>query len=100
MSERVPLTGYDRKAGPEMLARAEAVRQTLHSRRTIRDFAPDPIPREVIEACIRAAGTAPSGANQQPWHFVAISNPDTKRRIREAAEAEERAAMMARRIIT
>jgi len=91
MSERVPLTGYDRRAVPEMLARAEAVRRTLHSRRTIRDFAPDPIPREIIETCIRAAGTAPSGANQQPWHFVAISNPDTKRRIREAAETEEQA---------
>lgn len=92
MSEaRVPLTGFERPFGPELLARAQAVYRTLRTRRTIRDFAPDPIPREVIETCIRAAGTAPSGANQQPWHFVAISDPDTKRQIREAAEAEERA---------
>ena len=92
MSEaRLPLTGYDRPFGPEMRARAEAMHQTLRSRRTIRDFAPDPIPRDIIETCIRAAGTAPSGANQQPWHFVAISDAETKRKIREAAEAEERA---------
>ncbi len=91
MTDRVPLTGYERMFEPEMLMRAESVRRTLHARRTIRDFAPDPIPRGIIETCIRAAGTAPSGANQQPWHFVAISNPEIKRRIREAAEAEERA---------
>ncbi len=91
MTEHIPLTGYDRVFEPEMLMRAESLRRTLHTRRTIRDFAPDPIPREIIETCIRAAGTAPSGANQQPWHFVAISNAEIKRRIREAAEAEERA---------
>ncbi len=91
MTDRIPLTGYERMFEPEMLMRAESVRRTLQARRTIRDFAPDPIPRGIIETCIRAAGTAPSGANQQPWHFVAISNPEIKRRIREAAEAEERA---------
>ena len=91
MSERIPLTGYDRNARPEMIARADAIFGTLRTRRTIRDFAPDPVPREVIETCIRAAGTAPSGANQQPWHFTAISDPDTKCRIRKAAEEEERA---------
>jgi nitroreductase len=56
----------------------------------VRDYAPTPVPREVIEACLAAAGSAPSGANQQPWHFVAVSRPETKRRIREAAESEER----------
>ena len=89
-SEYVPLTGYERLPESEMQERSEALRATLSRRRTIRDFKPDPVPRDVIETCIRAAGTAPSGANHQPWHFVAISDPDTKRQIREAAEAEER----------
>jgi nitroreductase len=62
----------------------------MQRRRTVRDFDLRPVPREVIAACIAAAGTAPSGANQQPWHFVAVSAPDVKRRIRLAAEAEER----------
>jgi nitroreductase len=59
-------------------------------RRTVRDFSARPVPRELIEEFLRAAGSAPSGANQQPWHFVAVSDPAVKRRIREAAEAEER----------
>ncbi len=88
---RVPLAGYIHRAPAEMAARAEAVLATLKTRRTIRDFSAEPVPREIIEACIKAAGTAPSGANQQPWHFVAISAPDMKRKIREAAEEEERA---------
>ncbi len=88
---RVPLEGYDRPKTEEMLSRAESVLSSLQTRRTIRDFSSEPIPRDVIETCIKAAGTAPSGANQQPWHFVAISAPDAKRRIREAAEEEERA---------
>jgi nitroreductase len=62
----------------------------LRRRRTVREFAPRPVPRELIEDCLRAAGTAPSGANLQPWHFVAVADPTVKRRIREAAEAEER----------
>lgn len=60
------------------------------ARRTVRMFASDPIPREAIELAIRIAGTAPSGAHRQPWHFVAISDPAVKSRIREAAEKEER----------
>ena len=56
----------------------------------MRDYADRPVSKEVIEACIRTAGTAPSGANHQPWHFVAISDPAMKRRIRDAAEEEER----------
>jgi nitroreductase len=63
----------------------------IKRRRTVRDFADRPVPRELIEHAIRAAGTAPNGANQQPWHFVVVSNPDLKRQIRLAAEAEERA---------
>lgn len=74
----------------EMLEAARRFRDLLGLRRTVRDFDPRPVPRAVVEACIEAAGTAPSGANQQPWHFVAIADAGVKRRIREAAEAEER----------
>jgi iodotyrosine deiodinase len=81
------LPGYDDE---EMLRRATDFRDRMQSRRSVRDFDPRPVPREVIAAAISAAGTAPSGANQQPWHFVAVADPDVKRRIREAAEAEER----------
>jgi nitroreductase len=88
-AEYVPLENYDDVSLEEMEARAEAVLQTLRTRRTIRDFSDQAIPRNVIETCIKAAGTAPSGANHQPWHFVAISNAEVKRKIRIAAEAEE-----------
>lgn len=74
----------------DALAAAESAYAELQTRHSIRDFTDQPVPREVIEACIRAAGTAPSGANHQPWHFVAISNPDLKAQIREGAEEEER----------
>jgi iodotyrosine deiodinase len=70
---------------------ARAFADRLASRRTVREFSDRPVDRAVIEACIAAAGSAPSGANKQPWRFVAVSDPDLKRRIREAAEAEERA---------
>ena len=72
------------------LARARDFAEELARRRTVRDYAPQPVPRGIIEACLRAAGTAPSGANQQPWRFVAVSSPAVKQRIREAAEEEER----------
>lgn len=85
-----PLEEYRRRPEQEARARARAFAEELRRRRTVRDFAPDPVPREVIERCIWAAGSAPSGANQQPWHFVAVSDADVKRRIREAAEVEER----------
>jgi nitroreductase len=74
----------------ERLARARQFADTMARRRTVRDFAPTPVPRAVIEACLQAAGSAPSGANQQPWSFVAVSDPALKQRIRLAAEAEER----------
>lgn len=61
------------------------------TRRTVRHFSSDPVPQDVVETAIRIAGTAPSGAHLQPWHFVAISDPDMKQRIRKAAEIEERA---------
>ncbi len=74
-----------------MTARARAFYETMRARRTVRDFSDRPVAREIIEACLLAAGTAPNGANRQPWHFVAVSDAATKRRIREAAEAEEQA---------
>ena len=74
----------------ERIARARAAFERLATRRTCRAFADTPVPRAVIEYAIRAAGTAPSGANHQPWHFAAVSSPDIKRRIRLAAEEEER----------
>lgn len=73
------------------LARARAFRDRLGLRRTCRQFSDEPVPRAIIETAIEAAGSAPSGANHQPWHFAAIASPHIKRAIREAAEAEERA---------
>ncbi len=70
---------------------AEAFLAYMKKRHTVRDFLPDPVPESVIAACVAAAGTAPSGANHQPWHFVAIADPAMKAQIRVAAEAEEEA---------
>lgn len=75
---------------PGMAERAAAFRDELARRRSIRDFSPRPIPEGVLEACLEAANSAPSGANLQPWHFAVVRDPDTRRRIREAAEEEER----------
>jgi iodotyrosine deiodinase len=85
-----PLAGYPELPAEEMAARARQFREELSRRRTVRDYADRPVPRAVIEDCLRAAGSAPSGANLQPWHFVAISDRAVKREIRVAAEAEER----------
>ncbi len=90
VAEFQPLA-FERRSEAEMLAAAEAFRQSMASRRTVRDFAPDPVPRAIIEQAILAAGRAPSGANQQPWTFAAIASADVKARIREAAEEEEKA---------
>lgn len=73
-----------------MLERARSYHADMATRRTIRDFEQTPVPVEVIETCIAAAGTAPSGANQQPWYFVAVRDPALKKQIRAAAEEEER----------
>ncbi|MEZ5462240.1 nitroreductase family protein [Dokdonella sp.] len=86
----VPLQDRVDADDERILNRARQLHAELSTRRTVRDYSPRPVPREIIEECLRAAGTAPSGANQQPWHFVAISDPAIKRRIRIAAEAEER----------
>ncbi len=87
----IPLPAREPLDDATRLARAEAFAAEMALRRTVRDYADTSVPRAVIEACLRAAGSAPSGANQQPWRFVAVSDPHLKRRIREAAEAEERA---------
>jgi len=72
-----------------MIASSTAFYETIRRRRTIRQFSNRPLPREVIENALRSAGTAPSGANMQPWHFVVVTDPATKTKIRIAAEHEE-----------
>jgi iodotyrosine deiodinase len=79
-----------RLAPDESARRAAEFATHLDARRTTRHFSPEPVPRAWIEHAIRAAGTAPSGAHQQPWTFVAVSDPELKQRLREAAEDEER----------
>ncbi|MEC8999937.1 MAG: nitroreductase family protein [Actinomycetota bacterium] len=73
-----------------MRRRAEAFLESAERRRSVRMFSPDPVPRDLVEAAVAAASTAPSGAHKQPWTFVAVADPEVKSRIREAAEAEER----------
>ncbi|MEZ5929171.1 MAG: nitroreductase family protein [Parvularculaceae bacterium] len=85
------LGDFIERSPEEMAARARDFLEEAKRRHTIREFAPDPVPQGVIEDCIAAAGRAPSGANHQPWHFVLIGDPATKKALREAAEAEERA---------
>ncbi len=85
----IPYSGYKEFPPDEMAARAAAFNEELQRRRTVRDYDDRPVPRGVIEDCLRAAGSAPSGANMQPWHFVVVSDPEVKRRIREGAEQEE-----------
>ncbi|GAA3444931.1 nitroreductase family protein [Planomonospora venezuelensis] len=75
---------------PEMIARGREFYAHMDARRSVRFFSDEPVPRECVELAVRTANTAPSGAHQQPWKFVIIGDPGTKRRIREAAEAEER----------
>src|SRR5258706_15479112 len=84
----VPLR-FTRRSPTESLAAAAAFFDEMNRRRTTRHFSTEPVPRELIQWAIRTAGTAPSGAHQQPWTFVAVSDPDVKRQIREAAEREE-----------
>src|ERR1700752_801770 len=81
---------FQRLPAEEQLRRASSFFQIMRARRTIRSFSPEPVPFELVEMAIKTAVTAPSGANQQPWRFVVVSNPEVKRQIREAAEAEEK----------
>jgi nitroreductase len=86
----IPLPDYREYPVEEMLQRAAAFRADLQRRRSVRHFSDRTVRREVIEECIRAAATAPSGANLQPWRFVVVSDSELKRQIRKGAEAEER----------
>ena len=89
--EPIPLPHRQDLTDEEALARALDFADELSRRHTVRHFSDRPVPRDVIEACLMAARTAPSGANQQPWRFAAIAPGPARRTIREAAEAEERA---------
>ena len=89
--EPLPLPDRVDLPDDQALAAADAFLSYLKKRHSVRDFAPTPVPETIISACVAAAGTAPSGANHQPWHFVAISDPRMKSRIRAEAEEEERA---------
>ena len=84
----VPLA-FQRLSEQEALERSQAFLRWIAMRRSVRQFSSEPVPHELIENAIRAAGTSPSGANQQPWTFVAVSDPEVKARIRTAAEREE-----------
>jgi nitroreductase len=84
-----PLSTYEEYPVDEMLTRSRRFAVEMQRRRTVRQFSDRPGPRAILEACLEAAGTAPSGANQQPWHFVVVSDADVKRQIRLAAEEEE-----------
>ncbi len=85
----VPLSSFEEYAPAEMEARSKAFAAAMQRRRTIRQFSDRPVAESVIAACVEAAGTAPSGAHQQPWHFVVVADPGIKRAIRTAAEAAE-----------
>ncbi len=85
----IPLPSYTEYSPEEMKKRAADFYRNLEKRRTVRDFSDRPVAKEVIEQCLLAAGTAPNGANRQPWHFVVVSNPEIKKVIREEAEKEE-----------
>jgi nitroreductase len=88
--EAIPLPDLRDISDAEMKSHARDFYCFMRKRHTVRDFSTRSVPRQVIEECVRTAGTAPSGANHQPWHFVAVSNPAFKSRIRAAAEEEER----------
>jgi nitroreductase len=86
----IPLPNYEELPPEEMRKRLDAFYENMDRRRTVREFSDRPVPDGIIETALRAAGTAPSGANLQPWHFVVVTGAETKRRIRIAAEEEEK----------
>jgi len=86
----IPLPDYREYPVEEMRQRLDDFFTEVNRRRTVREFSDRPVPRDIIETALMAANTAPSGANLQPWHFVAVSGAATKQKIREAAEIEER----------
>ena len=90
MKKFIPLPFYANHSDQTMLDKAYAFNSMIQKRRTVRDFSNKPVAKQVIEQCILAAASAPSGAHMQPWHFVAIGNQDIKSKIRVAAETEEK----------
>ncbi|MFN0207326.1 MAG: nitroreductase family protein [Planctomycetota bacterium] len=89
MESMIPLPEYQEYPPAEMASRARDFYHCIRRRRSVRDFSNRAVPPEIIDDCLRAAGSAPSGANMQPWHFVVITNPEIKTKIRAAAEKEE-----------
>jgi iodotyrosine deiodinase len=85
----VPLSSYSQYSHEEMGKRAASFREYMHRRRSVRSFSDKQVPRGVIEDCLLTAGSAPSGANMQPWHFIVVSDAAIKQKIRQAAEKEE-----------
>ncbi len=85
----IPLSDFNERSESQMLERSKDFYEKIRLRRTVRDFSNRSVPRAVIENCLLAAGTAPNGANLQPWHFAVVENPDLKSKIRVAAEKEE-----------
>ena len=90
----IPLPDFQELPLETMRANAEAFYAEMRARHTVREFSTRPVPRDIIETCILTAGTAPNGANHQPWHFAVIGDATIKKRIREAAEIEERAIVL------
>ncbi|MRI33243.1 nitroreductase family protein [Endozoicomonas sp. OPT23] len=88
--DHIPLEGFENLSSDEMQNHSKTFLEHIKRRRTVRDFSDEAIHEDVIKNCILAAGSAPSGANMQPWHYVAVQNPAVKKQIREGAEAEER----------
>lgn len=86
----IPLSDYTEYAPETMLKRSREFYEEMRRRRSVREFSDREVPIDVIKNCIKAAGTAPNGANMQPWHFVVVTDPDTKKRIREATEEVEK----------
>lgn len=86
----IPLPTYQEYAPDEMRSRLGAFYKNMNRRRTVREFSDRPVPREIIDQALLTAGTAPSGANLQPWHFAVVTGAETKRKIRVAAEEEEK----------
>jgi nitroreductase len=86
----LPHSDYREYPVEEMRKRARSFYKNMKRRRTVRDFSDRNVPQEIIEYCLRAAGTTPNGANKQPWHFVVVSDPEVKKKIREGAEKEEK----------
>jgi len=87
----IPVPLAEAPSASEMRSRAREFYERMATRRSVRSFAPDPVPLEVLEDAIRAAGTAPNGANHQPWHFTVVTDPEIRAEIRRRAEEEERA---------